>query len=80
MISSLENIYLLSLAIYVFILIPNSNFKPINPFITKFCLLFTFFMILFYAFTIFNIGVFVRQKIYVLPFIFYLFYERIIKD
>ncbi len=79
-ISSLENLYLLFLVVYVLILIPKSKFKPTNPFITNFCLLFIFFMILFYAFTIFNIGVFVRQKIYVLPFIFYLFYERIIKD
>ncbi len=80
LISSLENMYFLILAFYILILIPKSNFKPINPFITKFCLLFIFCMILFYALTIFNIGVFVRQKIYILPFIFYLFYERIIKN
>jgi len=79
-ISSFENIYLIFLTIYIFILVPKNNFKPINPLITNFCVLFIAFMIIFYAITIFNVGVFVRQKIYILPFVFYLFYERILKN
>lgn len=75
--SLFETIFFVSLSLYFFILLPNKNFVSSNDLLIQFSYLFIFFMIILYALTIFNLGVFLRQKIYIYPFIFYLYLDRI---
>ena len=73
----IETVILLFIFLYFSILLPNRNYISRNILTIQFSYLFILVMLIFYSITIYNTGVFLRQKIFILPFIFYLFLDRL---
>ena len=75
--TGIETVILLFIFLYFLILLPNRNYISINILTIQFSYLFILVMLIFYSITIYNTGVFLRQKIFILPFILYLFLDRL---